>query len=66
MLFTDKEKCEAWRCQGFSCMKYIPDRLGCNMDLCHVCAESMTCRNCEYANGCSYATENIKLQEGEK
>lgn len=62
--FEDKERCGAWRCEGFSCNNYSDFSYDCNHDLCHVCNSGWTCRSCNDFEDCEYAESNVQLQEG--
>ena len=62
MLFTDKERCGAWRCECFSCEIYSETDYDCQEGHCHVCAAGQMCSNCENYGDCEEAAENMKLQ----
>lgn len=63
MKFTDKNRCGAWRCEGFSCSDYCESDYDCANDLCHVCKNGHKCSSCDNFEDCEAADENMRLQE---
>lgn len=65
-LFTEPDKCGAWRCYDFCCINYCEYDHDCQNEYCHVCRSGQFCGNCNNYYECDFAERNHQFQKEAK